>query len=160
MHYIITSTIVSLLPFNHSHQSNLCSLWDRSRSPKNAKHCASGTTSTIFLYIYVCRRSVRVAGYRIVSKCFYAFLFRRPRGEKYRTAMLHSLSRSPTMLKHSSSIFKYLRTYVQAHVWYSAALCLPWAAMARRNSMPHGQYLHGSLVFQVSLRLVLPLKLL
>ena len=59
----------------------------------------SGTTGTIFLYIYVCRRSVRVAGYRIVSKCFYAFLFRRPRGEKYRTAMLHSLSRSPTMLK-------------------------------------------------------------
>ena len=47
----------------------------------------------------MCRRSVRVAGYRIVSKCFYAFLFRRPRGEKYRTAMLHSLSRSPTMLK-------------------------------------------------------------
>ena len=68
----------------------------------------SGTTGTIFLYIYnyicVVARSVRVAGYRIVSKCFYALLFRRPRGEKYRTAMLHSLSRSPTMLKHSSSI--------------------------------------------------------
>ena len=27
---------------------------------------------------------VRVARYRIASKCFYAFLFRRPRGEKYR----------------------------------------------------------------------------
>ena len=54
----------------------------------------------IYIYIYMCRRSVRVAGYRIVS----AFLFRRLRVEKYRTATLHSLSRSPTMLKHSSSI--------------------------------------------------------
>ena len=32
----------------------------------------------------MCRRTVRVAGYRIASKCFYALLFRCPRGEKYR----------------------------------------------------------------------------
>ena len=48
---------------------------------------------------------VRVARYRIVSKCFYAFLFRRPRGEKYRNTL--GCSRSPTMLKHSSSHFYY-----------------------------------------------------
>ena len=36
MHYIITSTIVSVIPSNHSHQpisAAICSLWDRSRSP-------------------------------------------------------------------------------------------------------------------------------
>ena len=33
-------------------------------------------------FFYMC--VVRVARYRIASKCFYAFLFRRPRGEKYR----------------------------------------------------------------------------
>ena len=38
------------------------------------------TDSLIFIYLYIC--VVRVARYRIASKCFYAFLFRR--GEKYR----------------------------------------------------------------------------
>ena len=33
-------------------------------------------------FFYIC--IVRVPRYRIASKCFYAFLFRRPRGEKYR----------------------------------------------------------------------------
>ena len=65
----------------------------------------------------MCRRFVRVAGYRIVSKCFYAFLFRRPRGEKYRTAMLHSLSPMLKLVIMTSSINQLLRacacTYVR-----------------------------------------------
>ena len=63
----------------------------------------SRTTGTIFLYIYIYIYVVTPC--RVASKCFYAFLFRRPRGEKYRNTMLHSglRARSPTMLKHSSS---------------------------------------------------------
>ena len=38
MHYIITSTIVSLLPFNHSHQSNLrCNLLSLGSLPLGQK---------------------------------------------------------------------------------------------------------------------------
>ena len=40
----------------------------------------------IFYNYYTC--IVHVARYRIASKCFYAFLFRRPRGEKYRNTVL------------------------------------------------------------------------
>ena len=35
-------------------------------------------------------RILCVARYRIASKCFYAFLFRRPRGEKYRNMLAHN----------------------------------------------------------------------
>ena len=38
---------------------------------------------------------VRVARYRIASKCFYALLFRRPRGEKYRNTIYATLRGVP-----------------------------------------------------------------
>ena len=53
------------------------------------------------LVIYMCRRSGRVAGYRIASKCFYAFLFRRPRGEKYRNNCVWPWGSSTIDCKHS-----------------------------------------------------------
>ena len=51
---------------------------------------ASPPNGTIFLYASSVSPDT--------VSCFYAFLFRRRRGEKYRNTMLHS--RSPTMLKH------------------------------------------------------------
>ena len=50
----------------------------------------------LYIYIYFCI-VVRVARYRIASKCFYALLFRRPRGEKYRN---NSVYGSSTWLYH------------------------------------------------------------
>ena len=115
-------------------------------------------------HIYMCRRSVRVAGYRIVSKCFYALLFRRPRGEKYRTAMLHSLSRSPTMLKHSSSNM-YGENYrvkaramygcprVKARAMYMRIHAAKSARVSYRLLIVHGSVSRESAWFTVLVRL-------
>ena len=60
---------------------------------------------------YIFASSHRVARYRIASKCFYAFLFRRPRGEKYRNTLLPL---AHTMLKHAGV------TTVKWHAIYTA----------------------------------------
>ena len=114
----LTATHIRTCPCSYLSPTT-CSLWDvllhylrctahsytlgRSRSPTMLKHYASwaseasppsGTTGTIFLYIYIC--VVRVARYLNVSTRFYLSV-----DAVRNIAILYS--RSPTMLKHSSS---------------------------------------------------------
>ena len=101
---------------------------------------------------------VRVSRYRIVSKCFYALLFRRPRGEKYRNncvwklyQRLRTLGPSSARVDrhHAPQPTKSTRAYTSAA---SCSVCCTKAGSIQRTSYKRGEssklYRKGRLIYR------------